>query len=135
MQLTFPIDKSTFAEGIEAALPRQQLNALAQREQGGGNTEEGERIQATISDVINYLAQKAITANRWWVARLIGRREAELTVQKALVLELSRHEVAPDDVKRYFDILREDYRSIPSLSVWNVVRHELVHRKKQRHQM
>jgi hypothetical protein len=67
-----------------------------------------ERIPATISDVIDYLPQKLIMAARWWVARFIERHEVDLTVQKASVPEHPRYEVAPDDVKRYFDILRED---------------------------
>jgi hypothetical protein len=77
-------------------------------------------IPATISDIIDYLAQKSITADRWWVARFVERHEAELTTQKASVLERSRHEVAPDGVKRYFDILRDECGSIPSLFIWNV---------------
>jgi hypothetical protein len=66
------------------------------------------RIPATISDVSDYFAQKSIPSDRWWVARFVERHEAELTVQKALVLEPSRHEIAPDDVNRYIDILREE---------------------------
>jgi hypothetical protein len=67
-----------------------------------------ERIPATISDVIDYLAHKSITVDWWWVARFVEYHEAELAVSKASVLERSRHEVAPDDVKRYFGILREE---------------------------
>jgi hypothetical protein len=79
-----------------------------------------ERIPATIPDVIDYLAQKSIIADRWWVARFVECHEAELTVQKASPLEHSRHEVAPNDVERYFGILREECQSIPSLFGWNV---------------
>jgi hypothetical protein len=78
------------------------------------------RIPATIYDVIDYLTQKSITADWWWDARFVERHKAELTVQKASVLERSRYGVARDDVKKYFDILRKEYRSIPSLFVWNV---------------
>jgi hypothetical protein len=64
-------------------------------------------------------------------AALAGKQfhEAELIVLKASVLERSRHEVAPDDIKRDFNILREECRSIPSLLVWDVDEHELVHCK------
>jgi hypothetical protein len=79
-----------------------------------------ERIPVTISDVINYLAQKSITADWWWAARFVERHEAELAVQKASVLERSRHEVAPGDVKRHFDGLRAERRSIPSFFIYNV---------------
>jgi hypothetical protein len=69
--------------------------------------QQRQRIPAIISDVIDYLAQKSITVDWWWVARFPERHEAELIIQKASVLERSQHEVAPDNVKRYFDILRE----------------------------
>jgi hypothetical protein len=48
---------------------------------------DNERIPATISDVIEHLSEKPITAGRWWVARFIDRHETELTVQKASVVE------------------------------------------------
>jgi hypothetical protein len=62
--------------------------------------------------------------------RFVERHEAELTVQKASVLEYSRYEIAPDEMKRYFGILREKCRSVPSLLYGMSMRHELVHRKK-----
>jgi hypothetical protein len=64
-----------------------------------------ERIPVTLSAVIDYLAQKSITADRWWVARFVECHEAEPTVQKASVLENLRHKAAANNAKRYFDIL------------------------------
>jgi hypothetical protein len=92
-----------------------------------------EKILATISDVTDYLSQKSITVDRWWVARFVECHAAKLTVQKALFLERLRHEIAPDDVKKYFNILREECRSIPSLFVWNLDETQIGSLKEQRH--
>jgi hypothetical protein len=58
-----------------------------------------EGIPATISDVTDYLTQRSITIGRRWVGRFIERHENELIVQKASVLDLSRHEVATGNLK------------------------------------
>jgi hypothetical protein len=81
---------------------------------------QGERIPAIISDVTDNLAQMSITVDREWLVRFIERHETELMAQKAAILGRSPHEVAPDNVKQYFNILREEHRSVPSRFVWNM---------------
>jgi hypothetical protein len=73
------------------------------------------RVPVTISDMIDYLAQRPITVDRWWVACLIEWHEIELMAHKASVPDRPRHEVAPGNLKQYFDVLTKEYRSILSL--------------------
>jgi hypothetical protein len=57
-------------------------------------------IPETMSDVIEYFAEKSIRVDQEWPGGLIYRHETELTMQKASILEQSRHEVMSDNVKR-----------------------------------
>jgi transposase len=79
-----------------------------------------DKAPVTICDLINYLEAKSIAVDRSWVHRFLERNEKELAVQKARFIEKARYEVTPEDIKAYFEIVKEHCRSVPSLFVWNV---------------
>jgi hypothetical protein len=78
-----------------------------------------DRTPATFVDVIDFLQAKGVTVDRFWVRHFVQRQQKRLCIQKAKLLEKDRHDVSPDDVKRYFDILAGQITSIPSAFVWN----------------
>jgi hypothetical protein len=54
------------------------------------------------------------------VGRFIHRHATEVIVQQISIRECARYELAPADVKRYFDVVRDKCRSVSSVFVWNV---------------
>jgi len=66
-----------------------------------------DKAPVTICDLINYLEAKSIAVDRSWVHRFLERNEKELAVQKARFIEKARYEVTPEDIKAYFEIVKE----------------------------
>jgi hypothetical protein len=73
--------------------------------------------------VIDYLAEKSIFVNRFWVSCFVRRHSDKLAVQRAKPLEKERHEVSAEDLKAYLERITAHLTSTPSECFWNV--HEI----------
>jgi hypothetical protein len=75
---------------------------------------EQERQPVTFSDVIDYLGEKSVVVDRFWVYQFVSRHRQMLAVQRAQHLEEDRHDVPADDIRVYFESISGQITSIPS---------------------
>jgi hypothetical protein len=73
-----------------------------------------ERQSVTFSDVIDYLGEKSVVTDRFWVYRFVSRHGQMLAVQRVKYLEKDRHDVSADDIRVYFESISAQLTSIPS---------------------
>jgi hypothetical protein len=73
-----------------------------------------EQQPVTFFDVIDYLGEKSIVVDRFWVHRFVDRQSQMLAVQRAKCLEKDRHDVSADDIRVYFESISAQLTSIPS---------------------
>jgi hypothetical protein len=69
--------------------------------------------------VLDYLGEKSIVVDRFWVSRFVNRYSQLLAVQRAKYLEKDHHDVSADDIKVYFESISAQLTSIPSAFFWN----------------
>jgi hypothetical protein len=78
-----------------------------------------ERQLVTFSDVIDYLGEKLIVVDRFWVYQFVSRHIQMLALQWANYLEKDRHDVSADDIRVSFESINAQLTSIPSEFFWN----------------
>jgi hypothetical protein len=64
--------------------------------------------------MIDYLGEKSIVVDQFWVYWFVSRHSQMLAVQQAKYLEKDRHDVPADDIRVYFESISARLTSIPS---------------------
>jgi hypothetical protein len=106
-------------DGLHPGRPRLVHETLEEEVVRFCLTRQHERAPATFTDVIDFLKTKGVAVDRFWVRHFVQRQQERLCAQKAKILDKERHDVSPDDVRRYFQTLDGQLKSIPSAFVWN----------------
>jgi hypothetical protein len=83
-----------------------------------GLTRQDERAPATFPDISDFLNSKGVAVDRFWVRSFLPRQRERLCVQKTTMPEKDRQNVSPDDIKRCFETLARQVKSIPSVFLW-----------------